>query len=132
VTILQYQTAICSLTNFRELEPPRPCFSNPSQTKPLLKSLVRTSPLSLLLRCRIINIERGRLYLSYSRVCCAECTCHITPVSHHTVLILSSFTDYDDTPVRSVFNGNSNPRMRRVMVDPVGYYRAFQGYNPHL
>lgn len=56
--------------------------------------------------------ERGRLYLSYSRVCCAEY--------------------YDDTPVRSVFNGNSNPRMRRVMVDPVGYYRAFQGYNPHL
>ncbi|KAG1871365.1 hypothetical protein DFJ58DRAFT_892801 [Suillus subalutaceus] len=56
--------------------------------------------------------ERGRLYLSYSRVCCAEY--------------------YDDTPIRSVFNGNSKPRMRRVMIDPVGYHRASQGYNPHL
>ncbi|KIK41590.1 hypothetical protein CY34DRAFT_198844 [Suillus luteus UH-Slu-Lm8-n1] len=56
--------------------------------------------------------ERGRLYLSYSRVCCAEY--------------------YDDTPMRSVFSGNQPPRTRRVMVDPVGYHRASQGYNPHL
>ncbi|KAG2097559.1 uncharacterized protein F5147DRAFT_715140 [Suillus discolor] len=56
--------------------------------------------------------ERGRLYLSYSRVCCAEY--------------------YDDTPMRSVFSGNSTPRTRRVMVDPVGFYRALQGYNPNL
>lgn len=56
--------------------------------------------------------ERGRLYLSYSRVCCAEY--------------------YDDTPIRSDFSGNSTPRMRRVMVDPVGFHRALQGYNPHL
>lgn len=56
--------------------------------------------------------ERGRLYLSYSRVCCAEY--------------------YDDTLIRSVFSGNSKPRMRRVMIDPAGYHRALQGYNPHL
>lgn len=56
--------------------------------------------------------ERGKLYLSYSKVCCAEY--------------------YDDTPIRSVFSGNSKPRMRRVMIDPVGYHRALQGYNPHL
>ncbi|KAG2054863.1 hypothetical protein BDR06DRAFT_1007361 [Suillus hirtellus] len=56
--------------------------------------------------------ERGRLYLSYSTVCCAEY--------------------YDDTPMRSVFSGNSTPRIRRVMVDPVGFHRALQGYNPNL
>jgi len=56
--------------------------------------------------------ERGRLYLSYSRVCCAEY--------------------YDDTPMRSVFSGDSTPRIRRVMVDPVGFHRALQGYNPNL
>lgn len=56
--------------------------------------------------------ERGRLYLSYSKVCCAEY--------------------YDDTPMRSVFIANSTPRTRRVMVDPVGFHRASQGYNPHL
>ncbi|KAG1854361.1 hypothetical protein C8R48DRAFT_721719 [Suillus tomentosus] len=56
--------------------------------------------------------ERGRHYLSYSRVCCAEY--------------------YDDTPMRSVFSGNSTPRIRRVMVDPVGFHRALQGYNPNL
>jgi hypothetical protein len=56
--------------------------------------------------------ERGRLYLSYIRVCCAEY--------------------YDDTPIRSVFSVNSTPRMRRVMIDPVGFHRALQGYNPHL
>jgi hypothetical protein len=79
---------ICSLGDFRVLEPSRPCFFNLSQTKPLLKWLVRTSPLSSLLRCWIINIERGRLYLSYSRVCCAECKCCISPASHHAVYIL--------------------------------------------
>lgn len=56
--------------------------------------------------------ERGRLYLSYSKVCCAEY--------------------YDDTPMRSVFAGNPKPRTRRVMIDPVGFHRALQGYNPHL
>lgn len=56
--------------------------------------------------------ERGRLYLSYSRVCCAEY--------------------YDDTPVRSISTANSTPRTRRVMIDPVGFNRAWQGYNPHL
>lgn len=56
--------------------------------------------------------ERGKLYLSYSRVCCAEY--------------------YDDTPMRSGFSGNQTPRTRRVMIDPVGFNRASQGYNPHL
>lgn len=56
--------------------------------------------------------ERGRLYLSYSKVCCAEY--------------------YDDTPMRSVFGGNPKPRTRRVMIDPVGFHRALQGYNPRL
>ncbi|KAG2154432.1 uncharacterized protein EDB93DRAFT_160858 [Suillus bovinus] len=55
--------------------------------------------------------ERGRLYLCYSRVCCAE---------YH-----------DDTPMRSVVSSNSTPRTRRVMVDPVGFHRALQGYNPN-
>ncbi|KAG1787024.1 uncharacterized protein HD556DRAFT_1449225 [Suillus plorans] len=40
--------------------------------------------------------------------------------------------NYDDTPMRSVFSGNSTPRIRRVMVDPVGFHRALQGYNPNL
>lgn len=56
--------------------------------------------------------ERGRLYLSYSRVCCAEY--------------------YDDTPMRSAFNNNLKPRGRRVMIDPVGFNRALQGYNPNI
>lgn len=56
--------------------------------------------------------ERGRLYLSYSRVCCAEY--------------------YEETQMQSVFGGNLKPRIRRVMIDPVGFHRALQGYNPHL
>ncbi|KAG1750658.1 hypothetical protein EDD22DRAFT_957927 [Suillus occidentalis] len=40
--------------------------------------------------------------------------------------------NYDDTPMRSAFSGNQTPRTRRVMIDPVGFNRASQGYNPHL
>lgn len=83
-----FSITICSLSDFRVLEPSRPCFFNLSQTKPWLKWLVRALLLNSSLRCRIINIERGRLYLSYSRVCCAECKCRITPASYHAVLTL--------------------------------------------
>ncbi|KAG0707016.1 hypothetical protein DFH29DRAFT_897954 [Suillus ampliporus] len=57
---------------------------------------------------------RGRLYLSYSRVCHAEY--------------------YDDTPMRDhlFFSDNVKPRMRQVMIDPIGYHRAQFGYNPNL
>ncbi|KAG2341118.1 P-loop containing nucleoside triphosphate hydrolase protein [Suillus weaverae] len=45
---------------------------------------------------------------------------------------LAKVTDYEETQMQSVFGGNLKPRIRRVMIDPVGFHRALQGYNPHL
>ncbi|KAG1751271.1 uncharacterized protein EDB91DRAFT_1297671 [Suillus paluster] len=59
--------------------------------------------------------ERGRLYLSYSRV-------------WHAVY-------YDDTrTLDPLWCGDNTvqPRMRRVMIDPVGFHRAQSGHNANL
>ncbi|KAG2120128.1 hypothetical protein DEU56DRAFT_918460 [Suillus clintonianus] len=59
--------------------------------------------------------ERGRLYLSYSRICYAEY--------------------YDDTRMRDELVSSYHtvkPRTRRVIIDPIGFHRAQQGYSPDL
>ncbi|KAG1739331.1 hypothetical protein EDB19DRAFT_855418 [Suillus lakei] len=59
--------------------------------------------------------ERGRLYLSYSRISYAEY--------------------YDDTRTRDELTCSDytvKPRVRRVIVDPVGFHHAQQGYNPDI
>ncbi|KAG1751272.1 uncharacterized protein EDB91DRAFT_1078092 [Suillus paluster] len=59
--------------------------------------------------------ERGRFYISYSRV-------------WHAVY-------YDDTRTLDPLvcsDMTLKPRMRRVMIDPVGFHRAQSGYNPNI
>ncbi|KAJ8583781.1 hypothetical protein M405DRAFT_937017 [Rhizopogon salebrosus TDB-379] len=59
--------------------------------------------------------ERGRLYLSYCRVFYAEY--------------------YDDTRMHDELrctDPDVKSRVRRVMIDPFGFHRAQQGYNPNL
>jgi hypothetical protein len=80
VTALQHKHIKCvhwTVSN-REPDQSHPYFYNVWQEKHLLKWLVNTWPIHLSLWCWIINAERGRLYLSYCRVFCAECKCHTT------------------------------------------------------